>query len=251
MRKVLLVSVLFALCITVTMAQSYDYYSGNSYKPAKGAYHNDLEFILHGGVLQSDLRYGNSTAFDLGIDYTPYESGDDMFSYSFITVFAKSRDYWSINPLGASAIVLTLFCKNVIDDNETAKTVLMIMAGESMSLNFALTEHIEVAPYWNLLRLSHWQGGSTYLTGSVGIRANFYFGPEDRWSVRARGDYSWGYGNPDFYKEWIYNIFGDSDEWTNYYEYHKPHTPFKGWNYGISIGYSYRDSVLYPSIHIR
>ena len=162
-----------------------------------------------------------------------------MFSYSFITNFAKSKDYWSVNPLGASAIVLTLFCKNVIDDNETAKTILMIMAGESMSLNFALTEHFEVAPYWNLLRLSHWQGGSTYITGSVGVRANYYFGPEDRWSVRARGEYSWGYGNPDFYMEWIYNIFGDSEEWTDYYKYNKPHTPFKGWNYGISIGYRF------------
>mgnify|MGYP007133773667 CR=1 FL=1 len=141
-------------------------------------------------MLQSDLRYGNSIALDLGIDYTPYVSGDDMFSYSFITNFAKSKDYWPINPLGASSIALTLFCKNIIDDNETAKTMLMIMAGESMSLNFAPTEHFEVAPYWNLLRVSHWQGGSTYITGSVGVRANYYFGPEDRWSIRARGEYS-------------------------------------------------------------
>jgi len=237
MKKRLLLSILSLLCLTTAKAQEYNYYSDHFYKSAKGAYHNDLEFILHGGMLQSDLRYGNSIALDLGIDYTPYESGDDMFSYSFITNFAKSKDYWSINPLGASSIALTLFCKNIIDDNETAKTMLMIMAGESMSLNFAPTEHFEVAPYWNLLRVSHWQGGSTYITGSVGVRANYYFGPEDRWSIRARGEYSWGYGNPDFYMEWIYNIFGDSGEWTEYYKYNKPHTPFKGWSYGISIGY--------------
>lgn len=239
MKRVILVFTLIASSLITVMAQGYNYYSNNSFKSTKGAYHNDLEFIIHGGVLQSDLRYGESTAFNLGMDYTPYESGDNMFSYSFITNFAKSKDYWSVNPLGASAIALTLFCKNIINDNETAKTILMIMAGESMSLNFALTEHFEVAPYWNLLRVSHWQGGSTYITGSVGVRANYYFGPEDRWSIRARGEYSWGYGNPDFYMEWIYNIFGDSEKWTDYYKYNKPHTPFKGWNYGISIGYRF------------
>lgn len=215
-----------------------DYYSDQkTYTPSKGAYHSDLEFVVHGGVVSSDLRYGSSTAFSLGVDYTPYESDDDMFSYSFITNFAKSKEYWSVNPLGATAIVMTLFCKNVIDDNETAKTILMIMAGESMSLNFALTRHIEVAPYWNLLRLSSWEKGATYLTGEVGGRANFYFGAEDRWSIRAKAGYSWGYGNSDYYSEMLYNIFGDSEEWTNYYKYNKPRTPFKGWNFGISVGY--------------
>lgn len=218
-------------------AQHYDVYSSYYYKETKGAYHKDLEFIVHGGALFSDLRHGNATAFNLGIDYTPYESEDNSFSYSFITNFAKSKDYWSVNPLGASAIVLTLFCKNIVDDDETAKTILMIMAGESMSLNFALTEHLEVAPYWNLLRLSSWQHGATYLTGEIGGRINCYFGPDDRWSLRAKANYSWGYGNADFYSELIYNIFGDSGEWTDYYKYNKPHTPFKGWNFGISLGY--------------
>lgn len=237
MKKLAIIGLLIVLSINIS-AQYYSGYNEYNNRPkVKGAYHSDLEFIVHGGLLQSDLRYGESTAFDLGIDYTPYESDDNMFSYSFITNFAKSKDYWSVNPLGASAIVLTLFCKNIIDENETAKTVLMIMAGESMSMNFALTEHFEVAPYWNLLRLSKWKKGATYLTGELGARANYYFGADDRWSLRAKACYSWGYGNADFYSELLYNLFGDSDEWTNYYKYNKPRTPFKGWNIGISVGY--------------
>ena len=237
MKKVLLASFLSLLCLTTAIAQDYNYYSNASYKYANGSYHNDLEFIIHCGVQFSNLRYGSSTAFNIGVDYTPYESEDDMFSYSFITNFAKSKDYWSVNPLGASAIVLTLFCKNIIDDYDTAKTILMIMAGESMSLNFALTKHVEIAPYWNLLRLSRWRHKSTYMTGEIGGRANYYFGSNNRWSLRAKANYSWGYGNADFYAEMLYNIFGDSGEWTNYYKYNKPHTPFKGWNLGISLGY--------------
>ena len=238
MKKTLLTLISIVLAYYSSVS-AQDYYSsdGYSYKTAKGAYHNDLEFIVHGGIISSDLRYGSSTAFSLGADYTPYESDDDLFTYSFITNFAKSKEYWSVNPLGASAIIMTLFCKNVIEDNETAKTMLMIMAGESMSLNFALTKHLEVAPYWNLLRLSSWEKGATYLTGEFGGRINYYFGPKDRWSLRAKGCYSWGYGNSDFYSEMLYNIFGDSEEWTNYYKYHKPRTPFKGWNFGISVGY--------------
>lgn len=217
-------------------AQDY-YYGGYTYETAKGAYHNDLEFIIHGGSVFSNLRYGSSTSFDLGMDYTPYEASDQLFSYSFITDFSISKDYWSINPLGATSIVLILFCKNVIDDNETVHTILKIMAGESMSLNFALTKHFEIAPYWNLLRLSNWQKGATYLTGEVGGRLNYYFGSEDRWSLRAKACYSWGYGNADYYSEKLYNIFGDSGESTDYYKYQKPFTPFKGWNFGISLGY--------------
>lgn len=237
MKTITLLLVFVASSFLTVTAQSYNYYDNYTYKSVKGAYHTDLEFVAHGGVLFSDLRYGNATAFDLGIDYTPYESENNSFSYSFITNFTKSKDYWSVNPLGASAIVLTLFCKNIIDDDETVKTILMIMAGESMSLNFALTEHFEVAPYWNLMRLSSWQKGATYLTGELGCRANYYFGADDRWSLRAKACYSWGYGNADFYSELLYNLFGDSEEWTDYYKYNKPHTPFKGWNFGISLGY--------------
>lgn len=201
-----------------------------------GAEHQETEFIIHAGVSQSSFRYDHSTAVNVGIDYTPYEA-DGVFSYSFITNFAYADNYWSINPLGASAIAMTMFCKNIIEDNPTAETILMIMAGESMSVNFKSANHFEVSPYWNLLRLSNWNKGATYVTGSLGLRANYYFGSQDRWSIRVRGEYSWGYGNADWWGEKIYNIFGDSGEWTNYEKYNKPHTPFKGWSYGLSIGY--------------
>lgn len=217
-------------------AQGYSDDYGYTYTKPAGAYHQDLEFILHAGAIQSTLRYGHATAVEVGIDYTPYEA-DGCFSYSFITSFNYSKDYWTVNPLGAGAIVLSLFCKNIIDNDETVKTILMIMSGESMSLNFAMGNHFEVAPYWSLLRLSSWQKGATYLTGEFGGRVNFFFDSDNRLSLRAKANYSWGYGNGDFYSELIYNIFGDSEEWTDYYKYNKPKTPFKGWNFGISLGY--------------
>lgn len=236
MKKCLLLLNFAITTFNVVIAQSHDYYDRYTYRSVKGAYHDDLEFIVHGGVLFSNLRYGSATAIDLGIDYTPYESGDNMFSYSFVTDYLKSKDYWSINPLGSSSIILNVFCKNVIDDNETAKFMLMIMAAESMSLNFALTEHLEVSPYWNLLRLSSWQHGATYVTGAFGARANYYFGTDDKWSIRLRGSYSWGYGNFDWYGEQLYNWFGN-DGTSHYEDYKKPCTPFRGWNFGISLGY--------------
>lgn len=234
-KKLLFVCSLFFVGQNVS-AQYYSYYNTQPYKKSKGARHDDMEFIIHAGATYSDLRYGTSVAANLGIDYTPYEA-DGSFSYSFNTNAAYCKDYWSVSPLGASAIVLSLFCKNIVEDDPTVHTMLMIMAGESMSLNFALNDHIEVAPCWNLLRLSSWQKGATYVTGTAGLKLNVYFGPEDRWSLRAHGEYSWGYGNGDWWGEKIYNIFGDSGESTYYEEYKKPKTPFKGWQCGLSLGY--------------
>lgn len=239
MKKIITMCLLLLCTSLNAIAQyGYDYYDDYRKFETKGAYHKDLEFIVHGGILQSDLRYKGTKSLDIGIDYTPWESSDKMFSYSFITSFTRSSYYWSANPLGASAILLTLFCKNIVEDDEMVHTILMIAAGESMSFNFALTENFEVGPSWNLLRLSHRMGGSTYMTGAIGARANYYFGPDDRWSLRARGEYTWGYGNADFYMERLYNIFGDDGQ-TYYFDYEKPHTPFKGWSLGLSIGYRF------------
>ena len=234
-KTTFLIAILLGLSLK-SFAWYYDEYNYYNQKNNKGAYHNDMEFIVHGGFMSSDLRYSGATAIDLGIDYTPYESDNELFTYSFVTDYLKSKDYWSINPLGAASIVLNVFCKNIIKNNETAKLMLIIMAAESMSLNFALTEHFELSPYWNLLRLSNWQHGATYVTGALGARANYYFGKDDRWSVRLRGSYSWGYGNFNWYGEQIYNWFGN-DGTSHYEEYEKPCTPFKGWNLGLSIGY--------------
>jgi len=112
------------------------------------------------------------------------------------------------------------------------------MSMESMSLNFALCRDFEFTPYWSLLRLSSWEKGATYITGGAGLRANFYFGPQKRWSLRARGEYSFGYGNMNWYGERIYKLF-NKDEEGYVTKYEKPCTPFRGWTYGLSIGYRF------------
>lgn len=203
----------------------------------QGAYHKDTEFTLRAGFVQSSLRHDDVTTLDVGIDYTPWEC-DDIFSYSFSMNFEKSKSYWSINPIGATSIILSVFCKNIVDKDETTKKILAYSAFESMKLNFALGEQFEVGPNWSLLRLSKRKKGATYVTGQAGIHANLYFGKKKNWSLRARGEYSWGYGNADWWGERLFHWLNPDEEETHYEHYKTPHTPFKGWIYGISIGYN-------------
>lgn len=203
----------------------------------QGAYHKDTEFTFRAGLEQANLRYEDLSTLDVGIDYTPWES-DDVFSYSFAMNFEKSKDHWSVNPIGATSILLSVFCKNIVNKDDTMKRILAYSAFESMKLNFALGQQFEVGPNWSLLRLSKWKKGATYVTGQAGIHASFYFGPKKRWSLRAKGEYSWGYGNADWWGNLLYNFFDREHEPSYQSDYEKPHTPFKGWIYGVSIGYS-------------
>lgn len=204
----------------------------------QGAYHKDTEFIIRAGAKQTDLRFADVTALDVGVDYTPWEA-NGCFTYSFTTDFNMSKDHWSFNPIGATSILLSLFCKNIVDDDETLKNIIAFSAFESMKLNFAIGECFELGPNWSLLRISKWEHGATYITGEAGAHANFYFGPKKHWSLRAKGGYSWGYGNADWWGEKLFNWLKEDEENTYYEHYKKPHTPFKGWVYGISLGYRF------------
>ena len=108
-----LVFVMF-ICWSLT-AKAQSYYDDEEI----GAYHQDTEFIIHAGVLQSKLRYGEVVSGVLGIDYTPWSSEGEVFSYTFNMEFVKSEKHWTVNPLGAFGIIMSLFCKNIIKDDET------------------------------------------------------------------------------------------------------------------------------------
>lgn len=228
---------LLLLSFTATNARAQ---YGTYHKAQYGAYHKDVEFITHLGIAQSDLRYGDNTAAEFGIDFTPFNSPNDMFSISFFANYRQSKDYWSFNPLGGTSMVLVMFCSGLLDkSDEVVKKIAYCTMFESMGLNFALSRHFELSPYWSLLRLSRWHNGATYVTGATGLRANWYFGRKLRWSLRGSCEYSWGYGNSDWWAERIKNIFDDKEEATSYTRRHKPRTPFKGVVYGLSLGYRF------------
>lgn len=50
--------------------------------------------------------------------------------------------------------------------------------------------------------------------------------------------YSYGYGNSDWWGETLSNVFTDAED-TYYNRYEKPCTPFKGWIYGVTLGFSF------------
>ena len=59
-----------------------------------------------------------------------------------------------------------------------------------------------------------------------------------KFSITAYGEYSYGYGNSDWWGETLSNVFTDAED-TYYNRYEKPCTPFKGWIYGVTLGFSF------------
>ena len=93
----------------------------------------------------------------------------------------------------------------------------------------------ELQPYWSLLRLSKWQKEKILITGAFGLAATVYI---KKFSITAYGEYSYGYGNSDWWGETLSNVFTDAED-TYYNRYEKPCTPFKGWIYGVTLGFSF------------
>ncbi len=115
------------------------------------------------------------------------------------------------------------------------RTVLFCMAAESMGLYIPIGENFELQPYWSLLRLSKWQKEKILITGAFGLAATVYI---KKFSITAYGEYSYGYGNSDWWGETLSNVFTDAED-TYYNRYEKPCTPFKGWIYGVTLGFSF------------
>ena len=83
--------------------------------------------------------------------------------------------------------------------------------------------------------LSSWQKEKILITGAFGLAATVYI---KKFSITAYGEYSYGYGNSDWWGETLSNVFTDAED-TYYNRYEKPCTPFKGWIYGVTLGFSF------------
>lgn len=202
---------------------------------AQGAYHSENEFIIRAGILKSDLRYGDN--FGLSITGTYFPTDINSCGIGWNIGFTKTKDYWSMNPLGATSTLLNVFCESVMGGlDDWMQKVFWVMSAESMGVYIPLGEQFEIQPYWSLLRLSKYKKENVLLTGAFGLTASVYF---ERFSITGFGEYSFGYGNSNWYGERFHNVFVDDDEGVYNEKYDKPCTPFKGWNYGITFGYSF------------
>ena len=86
--KLLLISVLFpCMCM------------------GEGAYHEDNEFIIRAGFTGSHLRYKDNIGGTVNVSYIPFEINSCGIGWN--ANFTKTKDYYSISPLGATATLLT------------------------------------------------------------------------------------------------------------------------------------------------
>ena len=215
--KLLLISVLFpCMCM------------------GEGAHHEDNEFIIRAGFTGSHLRYKDNIGGTVNVSYIPFEINSCGIGWN--ANFTKTKDYYSISPLGATATLLTFLGYTVSSEMDSwIRTVLFCMAAESMGLYIPIGKNFELQPYWSLLRLSKWQKEKILITGAFGLAATVYI---KKFSITAYGEYSYGYGNSDWWGETLSNVFTDAED-TYYNRYEKPCTPFKGWIYGVTLGFSF------------
>lgn len=142
--KLLLISVLFpCMCM------------------GEGAYHEDNEFIIRAGFTGSHLRYKDNIGGTVNVSYIPFEINSCGIGWN--ANFTKTKDYYSISPLGATATLLTFLGYTVSSEMDSwIRTVLFCMAAESMGLYIPIGENFELQPYWSLLRLSNGRKKNTY-----------------------------------------------------------------------------------------
>ena len=189
--KLLLISVLFpCMCM------------------GEGAYHEDNEFIIRAGFTGSHLRYKDNIGGTVNVSYIPFEINSCGIGWN--ANFTKTKDYYSISPLGATATLLTFLGYTVSSEMDSwIRTVLFCMAAESMGLYIPIGENFELQPYWSLLRLSKWQKEKILITGAFGLAATVYI---KKFSITAYGEYSYGYGNSDWWGETLSNVFTDAED---------------------------------------
>ena len=201
----------------------------------EGAYHEYNEVIVRAGVMNSDLRYGENLGGTINISYIPFEINSCGIGWN--ANFTKTKDYYSFSPIGAGATLIAVMSGSMsVDSDNWVWKALCCMAAESMGVYIPIGPHFELQPYWNLLRLSKWQEEKIIVTGAFGLAATVYM---KRFSITAYGEYSYGYGNPDWWTETLANVFLEDEEDTYYTRYEKPRTPFKGWVYGLTLGFSF------------
>lgn len=201
---------------------------------SQGAYHNYNEVIIKSGIINTNLRYGDNLGGTINISYMPFDINTCGIGWN--ANFTKTKDFYSFSPLGASATLLAVFCNAIFSNSEDIiwKT-LCLMSVESMGIYIPIGEYFELQPYWNLLRLSKWKDNKMIVTGAFGLASTTYI---KRLSISVFGEYSYGYGNPNWWGEVLSNALTDAED-TYYNRYKKPKTPFKGWIYGITLGFSF------------
>lgn len=200
----------------------------------QGAYHDYNEVIVRAGLINSNLRYGDNIGGTINMSYIPLDIS--VCGIGWNANFIKTKDFYSISPLGTGATLLAVFCNAIFSNAEDLiwKT-LCLMSVESMGVYIPIGEYFELQPYWNLLRLSKWREEKIIVTGAFGLAATTYI---NRFSITLFGEYSYGYGNSNWWGEVLSNALTDSDN-TYYNKYKKPRTPFKGWIYGLTLGFSF------------
>ena len=155
--KLLLISVLFpCMCM------------------GEGAYHEDNEFIIRAGFTGSHLRYTDNIGGTVNVSYIPFEINSCGIGWN--ANFTKTKDYYSISPLGATATLLTFLGYTVSSEMDSwIRTVLFCMAAESMGLYIPIGKNFELQPYWSLLRLSKWQKEKILITGAFGLYKKVFY----------------------------------------------------------------------------
>ena len=200
----------------------------------QGAYHEANEFILRAGIMNSNLRYNDNVGFTTNLTYIPSDINHCGIGWN--AGFTVTKDFYSLNPLGACSTLLNIFGRSLMGGLDGwIQGVFYAMSAESMGVYIPIGEHFELQPYWSLLRLSKWKKEKVIITGAFGLSASVYM---NRFSITGYGEYSFGYGNVDWWGARFNNIFTEEED-TYYTNYEKPCTPFKGWIYGLTLGYSF------------
>ncbi|NDV64045.1 hypothetical protein [Bacteroides sp. 224] len=189
---------------------------------------NGDELIVRVGIQQANLRFENSTGVHVTASYFPFEG---MVSAN--AMFARTNAYWTYNPCTVIGVT-----GNMLFKNDVMRLIFTMLSLESMGVNLPLTDNIEVQPYWSLLRVSKYkEQHNNRVTGAFGLTASYYF---KNILLTGFGEYNFGYGNGDWWAENITNLFKGEDNQSYDTQYKRVRTPYKGWVFGLTVGYRIR-----------
>lgn len=191
-------------------------------------YKLDKYWSVNGGYEKLNLNSGDFDVFS--IEATSYPSSS--LGWEFSTKVSYGKDYFSFEPVSLAGYFCMIFVQSHAKQygyGRSEKMLSMLMAVSSAKLPLAICDYVEVAPYWNLFKLTKVYDTKLQITGDVGLQLKLFplAGKDKAFFIGGFGAYNFAYDNKasDFY----------GNAWASHIK-HSDQSLFRGWSYGINMG---------------
>lgn len=191
-------------------------------------YELDKNWGVNAGYEKLNINSGNFDVFS--VEATAYPSS--ALGWEFSTKVSYGKDYFSFEPVSVVGYMSLIFIHSHAKKygyGTGEKMLAWLMAISSAKLPMAICDYVEIAPYWNLFKLSKVYDTKLQITADVGLQLKFFplAGLDKTLFIGGFGCYNFAYHNN------ASNFMGNS--WSSHIK-KSNQSLFRGWSYGVNLG---------------